>query len=108
MPDHWHGLIEIGDGMPLPTYIGRLKGATSRQLRLLHPHLPAVWQDGFHDHAIRRCESIETIAGYLLMNPIRAGLAEDLSRYPYWYCEWPVPNISIATVDPFTDENHRG
>ena len=108
MPDHWHGLIEIGNGMPLPTYIRRLKGAVSRKLSLLHPDLPAVWQDGFHDHAIRRSESIEAIAGYLLMNPIRAGLVEDLSHYPYWYCESPVPNISIAMIDPFTDPNRRG
>ena len=108
MPDHWHGLIEIGNWMSLPTYVGRLKGAVSRKLKLLHPNLPAVWQDGFHDHAIRRCESIETIADYLLMNPIRAGLAENLSQYPYWYCEWPVPNISIAAIDPLTDPNRRG
>ena len=108
MPDHWHGLIEIGDGMPLSAYIGRLKGAVSRRLRLLHPHLPLVWQDGFHDHAIRRSESIDTIAAYLLMNPIRAGLVADLSLYPYWHCEWPVPNISIPAVDPFADSSHRG
>lgn len=108
MPDHWHGLIEIGSGISLSAYVGRLKGAVSRRLRLLHPHLPPVWQDGFHDHAIRRSETIETIAAYLLMNPIRAGLVADLSHYPYWYCARPVPNISMAAADPFADSSHRG
>ena len=108
MPDHWHGLIDVGSGISLSAYVGRLKGAVSRRLRLLHPHLPTIWQDGFHDHAIRRSESIDTIAAYLLMNPIRAGLVADLSLYPYWHCEWPVPNISIPAVDPFADSSHRG
>lgn len=108
MPDHWHGLIEIGNTMSLPIYVGRLKGAVSRRLKLSHPRLPAVWQDGLHDHAIRRSESIEIIAVYMLMNPIRAGLAEDLSHDQYWYCEWPVQNISITAADPFADPNHQG
>ncbi|NOT86954.1 MAG: transposase [Lysobacter sp.] len=108
MPDHFHGLIEVGTGISLSAYVGRLKGAVSRRLRLLHPHLPVVWQDGFHDRAIRGAESIDSVACYLLMNPIRAGLVADFSHYPYWHCAWPVPNISMAAIDPFADSSSRG
>src|SRR5687767_2750058 len=36
MPDHWHGLVQLGEGEALPSRIGWVKAASSRVLRRRH------------------------------------------------------------------------
>ncbi|MCL1634863.1 transposase [Luteimonas sp. SX5] len=88
MPDHWHGLIQVGEGDALSGCVGRLKGSTSRQLKLAHPQLGRIWAPGFHDHALRKDEDLRAAARYLAMNPVRAGLVERVGDYPYWDAVW--------------------
>ena len=88
MPDHWHGLVQLGDSESLSACIGRLKGSTSRQLKLAHPHLGRVWGPGFHDRAMRSDDDLRATARYLAMNPVRAGLVKRVGDYPYWDAIW--------------------
>ncbi|MGV8932822.1 MAG: REP-associated tyrosine transposase [Luteimonas sp.] len=88
MPDHWHGLIELGDGMTLADCVQRLKGASARALRRNHPKLGHVWAAGYHDHAIRKQEDLLDAARYLVMNPLRAGLVTRVGDYPFWDAIW--------------------
>jgi len=48
----------------------------------------ALWQRGFHDHALRRDEDIEDIARYIVANPLRAGLVRHIGDYPHWDAIW--------------------
>jgi REP element-mobilizing transposase RayT len=84
MPDHWHGLIELGEGEGLSSTIQRIKGVTSHSIRQLHAIEGPLWAKGFHDHALRSDESVEQAARYIIANPVRAGLANDPMDYPYW------------------------
>jgi hypothetical protein len=43
---------------------------------------------GFHDRALRAEGEVETVARYVICNPIRAGLVESADQYPYWKCVW--------------------
>ncbi|MFC3716493.1 transposase [Luteimonas soli] len=88
MPDHWHGLVELGDGMALAECVGRLKGASARALRQQHPALDRIWAPGYHDHALRREEDLLPAARYLIMNPVRAGLVSRPGDYPFWDAGW--------------------
>ena len=72
MPDHWHGLIQLTSDITLSQVVGRLKGASARTLGLRHPHMRPVWQDGFHDHAVRAEEDLLAAAQYIVNNPVRA------------------------------------
>ena len=47
-----------------------------------------VWQKGFHDHAIRKDEDIKAVARYIIANPLRAGLVENIGDYPFWDAVW--------------------
>ena len=95
MPDHWHGLIELGCAEDLSRTMQRIKGATSRNVRLQTTNTEPLWAKGFHDHALRRDESVGAVAHYIISNPLRAGLVKDLMDYPYWdtsFMEtWPTP-----------------
>lgn len=88
MPDHFHGLLQLGDDMTLAQvlqlYKGRVAIGVNRQLQRAGP----LWQDGFHEHAMRREEDLEQIARYIVDNPLRAGIVASRRDYPYWNAEW--------------------
>lgn len=89
MPDHWHGLIQLGEGESLSSLICRLKANTARCVhRETAGSKDEVWARGFHDRALRSEDDILHVARYIVMNPIRAGLVERLGDYPYWNAVW--------------------
>jgi hypothetical protein len=42
----------------------------------------------FHDHALRGDEDLQSVTRYLVGNPLRAGLVENIGEYPFWNAEW--------------------
>ncbi|SBV36202.1 exported hypothetical protein [uncultured Stenotrophomonas sp.] len=86
MPDHWHGLIRLGEGCDLSRVVQRLK---AHMARMLPPEAARpVWARGFHDHALRQEEDMQAIARYIVMNPVRAGIVASPRFYPYWDAVW--------------------
>ncbi|HZV39130.1 MAG TPA: transposase [Pseudoxanthomonas sp.] len=85
MPDHWHGLIQLGDNAVLSRIVQRLKANTSRAV--MTRGVP-VWQAGFHDRAIPGERTMRAAADYLLANPLRAGLVESVEDWPWRYAAW--------------------
>lgn len=86
MPDHWHGLVQLGEHEALSALIQRLKANTARNLPA-HIARP-IWASGFHDHALRKDEELLAAARYLVMNPVRARLARTPREYSYWDAVW--------------------
>ena len=97
MPDHWHGLLQLGDE-PLGRVMNRFKGGTSRALHASGELEGAPWDRSFHDHALRSGEDVRKVARYIVANPIRAGLADHVLGYPYWNAVWldhDTPTLSL-------------
>ncbi|WP_137823726.1 transposase [Pseudomonas sp. D(2018)] len=88
MPDHLHWLVQLNGPIGLATVIKVFKGRSSRQLGLHMETGGAVWQPGFHDHALRREDDIRKVARYIVANPLRAGLVERIGDYPFWDAKW--------------------
>ena len=42
-----------------------------------------AWQAGFFDHVLRNGESYGEKWNYVRMNPVRAGLVEQVEEWPY-------------------------
>jgi REP element-mobilizing transposase RayT len=84
MPDHWHGLVELGEGEELAVAMQRVKGITARLVGMHDPQARPLWAKGFHDRALRHDESVRRAARYIVANPIRAGLVETVMDYPHW------------------------
>ncbi len=82
MPDHLHWLMQLGTHGSLAQVIGAVKAATAHRIGR------RIWQDGFHDHALRQEEDITKVARYIVANPLRAGLVERLGDYPHWDAVW--------------------
>lgn len=87
MPDHLHWLITLQD-VPLPRVMQVMKSRSAIAVnRCLH-RSGRLWQDGYHDHALRKEENIRTIARYIVANPLRARLVDDIGDYPLWDAMW--------------------
>jgi REP element-mobilizing transposase RayT len=87
MPDHVHLLVQL-DSESLNAFVRRLKAGSAR---LLNQHIGSsgrFWQAGFHDHALRREESIIGAARYVVANSLRAGLVERMGEYSFWDAVW--------------------
>ena len=87
MPDHWHGLIELGECDGISLVMNRFK-AVSTKILVEKGRSKPVWARGFHDHALRREENVIATARYIVANPVRAGLVHHALDYPYWNCIW--------------------
>ena len=87
MPDHWHGLIALGDE-ELSTVVQKLKTNVARRVREARPDISKVWAIGFHDHALRAEEAVVDSARYLIRNPVERGLVRRIGDYPYWNAVW--------------------
>ena len=82
MPDHLHALI-LGNDVEssLNNMMKRFKQRSNFHFRKRFGR--QLWQRSYYDHVVRKDEDIEVIARYILGNPVRKGLVEDFTKYPY-------------------------
>ena len=82
MPDHLHLLAAAeADDSDLRQFAQRAKqrmGYAYRRTSRSH-----LWQDGYFEHVLRDDEVTETVARYILANPVRAGLCKEPDQYPF-------------------------
>jgi REP element-mobilizing transposase RayT len=82
MPDHLHLLLEgLTGGSDFRRCIKQVKQRTSYQAVRLG--LGRLWQPGYHDRILRHDEDVTAYIDYILQNPVRAGLVNRASDYPY-------------------------
>lgn len=84
MPDHFHGLLQLGEKVQLSKVIAELKGTTAYKINAELDRKGKLWQTSFYDHALREEENRKNIARYIVANPLRKGLVKDIKKYPYW------------------------
>jgi len=86
MPNHFHGIIMIGDGennraatRAAPTHLGRIIGSfksrcTVNHLKCIRKYnldiSTKIWQRNYHDHIIRNDKSLNKIRKYIRNNPL--------------------------------------
>ncbi|KNH20868.1 transposase [Pseudomonas syringae] len=87
MPDHFHWLIELQQGS-LSGLMQKTKSLSTKAVNLSVGRKISLWQQGFHDRALRREEDLVKLARYVVANPLRAGLVERLGDYPLWDAIW--------------------
>lgn len=88
MPDHFHWLVQLNIGGDLSRCMQRTKSLAARALNSRIGSSGRIWQDGYHDHALRRDEDLAGVARYIVANPVRAGLVTSIRDYPLWDAIW--------------------
>jgi len=90
MPDHLHLIVQQGNNcVSLGQWIKAMKSFIRSSRGHCRPGDRTGrqelwrWQTGFFDHVLRNDESESEKWNYVLMNPVRAGLAERPEDWPY-------------------------
>ena len=82
MPDHVHLLV---DGLLVTSdflrFMKALKIKTSREFAV--EGKTPLWQKKYFDHILRPKESMDWVAWYIWLNPVRAALARAPGLYPF-------------------------
>jgi len=88
MPDHLHWLFQLSNNSTLAEVVKRLKAISAR---FINQHLNRegqVWQRSYYDHSLRQEEDLKQVSRYIIANPLRAGLVEDIGEYSHWDAMW--------------------
>src|SRR5258708_36111578 len=82
MPDHLHFLAEGTEpGSDLLHLVKSFKIKSSR--RYLREAERVLWQKRFYEHILREAASVEAVAWYIWLNPVRKGLVGNPRDYPF-------------------------
>jgi putative transposase len=82
MPDHLHFLVEgVEPASDLRHLVKSFKIKSSRQYSGQSGGI--LWQKRFYDHILRGSDSMEAVAWYIWLNPVRKGLVSKPDDYPY-------------------------
>ncbi|HEX4551834.1 REP-associated tyrosine transposase [Pseudomonas sp.] len=87
MPDHFHWLMQLNCDS-LGAAVGAVKARCAQAVNRKTARRGRLWQNGFHDRAIRDGEDLKPFARYIIANPLRAGLVERIGDYPLWDACW--------------------
>jgi len=87
MPDHLHWLFQLQDG-ELSKVMKLFKGRSAKSLNGLRGVEGEVWQRAFYDRGVRPDEDLRMLSRYIVANPLRAGLVEEIGQYPHWDAVW--------------------
>jgi putative transposase len=83
MPDHVHLILTFPEiGKRVQTTMSKWKEWTAKTLKI-------GWQRDFFEHRLRQDESFREKADYILANPVRVGLVEQLEDWPYVFVADP-------------------
>ena len=87
MPDHFHWLV-ILHRTSLARLMRRVKSRSAISINRMKRCSGRLWQPGFHDRALRFEENLRYVSRYVIANPLRAGLVDNIDDYPLWDAAW--------------------
>lgn len=88
MPDHLHWLLQLHPQCSVSAVVRRVKGRSALEINRARESRAPVWEIGFHDHALRREEDLQSVARYVVCNPLRAELVRKINDYALWDARW--------------------
>ena len=86
MSNHVHVVLQLPDTPEFSPakMMQRLKGRTALEAnKLLQRQDEPFWRHESYDHLVRDGREGERIIAYVLQNPVKAGLVEDWTQWPY-------------------------
>ena len=82
MPDHLHLLVTgMDDQSNLKKFVSLFKQKSGYWFKKSYGE--NLWHISYYDHILRKEESLERAASYILQNPVRKGMVPDFREYPF-------------------------
>jgi putative transposase len=83
MPDHFHLLLTLAFDVSLEKALQLIKGGFSFRVKREMKSNIEIWQEGYTEHRVLDSNDYQRHAIYIQNNPVRKGLTESASAYPY-------------------------
>ena len=83
MPNHVHVLAETQEGWPLSGILHGWKSFTAKAINRRLGRTGPVWMRDYFDRYIRDDRHLAAVIAYIHGNPVKAGLVQDQSVWPY-------------------------
>src|SRR5271166_536124 len=77
MPNHFHLLLTVSEGMTLERVMQFIKGGFSYQAGKLLGLRYGIWQKSFVDRRVRDAAEFQRYLDYIHQNPVRSGLVNS-------------------------------
>jgi len=82
MPDHVHLLVEgLESHADMRRFVSLFKQKTGHWYRRTNNE--RLWSSNYYEHVLRDDEATIATVKYIIRNPVRRGLVEDYSSYPF-------------------------
>jgi putative transposase len=111
LPDHLHALLDCPTG-DTSTIVQSIKLSFSLQLHFQNEASGRIWQPRFWDHVIRSAGDFQRHLDYIHYNPVKHGLVESVSEWPYSsfrrFVRFGHLNLDWTTGDNFADDEMFG
>jgi putative transposase len=104
MPDHLHLVITPNEDRGLS--VGDFTNGFKRLLRKILAAQSWEWQKGGWDRLLRSDESLQAKWIYLEQNPVRAGLVQNVSEWPFYLGS--LVEDGKLTASPIGQINNKG
>jgi len=88
----------LGEKDELHKLMDRFKMVSSKNVHDCFKINGNLWTRSYHDHALRTDEALRDAGRYLVANPIRAGLVNNIGMYPYWDAVWLDPQNPCSAL----------
>ena len=82
MPDHVHLVVATKPDSAVTEYVRRLKGRVAKELHEKGV-TGEVWEKSYWDRHARHWENARAMIEYVLHNPVRKGLSDTASKWPF-------------------------
>ena len=100
MPDHFHGIITVGDKGNISEIMRDFKSYASYEINNVIGSKGKFWQEDFYEHCIRNEKDFEEKLNYIHWNPVRANLVKEPCDYYYSSCNnYFLDDHSIVKID---------
>ena len=82
MPDHVHLLVEgENSNADMKHFVVLFKQKTAYWFKSIYGL--KLWGTNYYEHVLRNDEATMAVARYIIQNPVRKGMVDDCSNYPY-------------------------
>jgi len=92
MPEHGHLLVQgLAGDSDLRVFMKRAKQLSSFHVKRLTGR--RLWAPGYYDRVVRHDEDPLRYVRYILMNPVRAGLATAVGEHAHTWAVTSTPDL---------------
>ena len=83
MPDHVHLVVALPIGRSLGRIVQLIKGRFAWRYNRAEGATGKVWQDRYHERALRSEREFASAVEYVHNNPVSRGPAQEVTEYPW-------------------------